>query len=43
MYVSKQYHVFYAPDNHSNQEVKVDVISNVMTFLTLGDQSVDGV
>ena len=32
-YASKQYHVLNAPDNHSNQEVKVDVISNVMTFL----------
>ena len=32
---SKQYHVLNAPDNHSNQEVNVDVISNVMTFLTL--------
>ena len=28
-------HVFQAPDNHSNKEVNVDVISNVMTFLTL--------
>ena len=25
---------FNAPDNHSNQEVNVNVISNVMTFLT---------
>ena len=25
----------HAPDNHSNQEVNVDVISNVMTFLPL--------
>ena len=35
-YASKQYHVLNAPDIHSNQEVNVDVISNVMTFLTLG-------
>ena len=27
--------VFHAPDNHSNKEVNVDVISNFMTFLTL--------
>ena len=33
--VSKKEHVFHAPDNHSNKEVNVDVISNVMTFLTL--------
>ena len=33
--VSKKGHVFHAPDNHSNKEVNVDVISNVMTFLTL--------
>ena len=32
---SKKEHVFHAPDNHSNKEVHVDVISNVMTFLTL--------
>ena len=32
-YVSKQKHVFHAPDNHSNQEVNVDVISNIMPFL----------
>ena len=35
MVVSKKEHVFHAPDNHSNKEVNVDVISNVMTFLTL--------
>ena len=35
MVVSKKEHVFNAPDNHSNKEVNVDVISNVMTFLTL--------
>ena len=33
--VGKKGHVFHAPDNHSNKEVNVDVISNVMTFLTL--------
>ena len=33
-YVTKKQHVFNAPDNHSNQEVDIDVISNVMTFLT---------
>ena len=33
--VSKKEHLFHAPDNHSNKEVNVDVISNVMTFLTL--------
>ena len=33
--VSKKEHVFHAPDHHSNKEVNVDVISNVMTFLTL--------
>ena len=32
--VSKKEHVFQAPDNHSNTEYNVDVISNVMTFLT---------
>ena len=32
---SKKENVFHAPDNHSNKEVNVDVISNVMTFLTL--------
>ena len=32
--VSKKEHVFHAPDNHSNREYNVDVISNVMTFLT---------
>ena len=32
---SKKEHVFHAPDNNSNKEVNVDVISNVMTFLTL--------
>ena len=31
----KKEHVFHAPDNHSNKEVNVDVISNVMAFLTL--------
>ena len=35
MYVSKKYHVFHAPDNYSNQDFNVDVISNIMTFLTL--------
>ena len=34
--VSKKGHVFHAPDNHSNKEVNIDVISNVITFLTLG-------
>ena len=33
-YVTKKQHVFHAPDNHSNQEVDIDVTSNVMTFLT---------
>ena len=35
-YVTKKQHVFHAPghDNHSNQEVDIDVISNVMKFLT---------
>ena len=33
--VSKKEHVFHGPDNHSNKKVNVDVISNVMTFLTL--------
>ena len=33
--VSKKGHAFNAPDNHSNKEINVDVISNVMTFLTL--------
>ena len=32
--VSKKEHVFHAPDNHSNTEYNVDVISNVMMFLT---------
>ena len=32
--ISKRENVFHAPDNHSNKEVNVDVISNVMTFLT---------
>ena len=32
--VSKKEHVFHVPDNHSNTESNVDVISNVMTFLT---------
>ena len=30
--VSKKGHAFNAPDNHSNKEINVDVISNVMTF-----------
>ena len=34
-YVSKKYHVFHAPNKPANQEVNFDVISNVMTFLTL--------
>ena len=34
-FVSKKEHVFHTPDNHSNKEVNVDVISKVMTFLTL--------
>ena len=34
MDVSKKEHVFHAPDNYSNTEYDVDVISNVMTFLT---------
>ena len=34
--VCKKEHVFHASDNHSNKEVNVGVISNVMTFLTLG-------
>ena len=33
--VSRKEHVFHAPDNHSNTDYNVDVISNVMTFLTL--------
>ena len=33
--VSKKEYVFYAPDNHSNKEVKVDVMSNDVTVLTL--------
>ena len=33
--VSKKEHVLYAPDNHSNKEVYIDVIRDVMTFLTL--------
>ena len=32
--VSKKEHVFHAPANHSTTEYNVDVISNVMTFLT---------
>ena len=32
--VSKKEHGFHAPDNHSNTEYNVDVINNVMTFLT---------
>ena len=35
MVVSKEEHVFHAPDNHPNKEVNVDVISNVVKFLTL--------
>ena len=35
MYVSKKKHVFHAPDKFANQEVNYDVVSNVMTFLTL--------
>ena len=31
--VSKKEHVFHAPDNHSNTEYNVDVISDAMTFL----------
>ena len=34
-YASTQYHVLNAPDNHSNREVNIDIISNVMTYLTL--------
>ena len=34
-YVSRKKHVFHAPDKPANQEVNFDVISNVMTFLTL--------
>ena len=33
--VSKKEHEFHAPDNHSNKEVNIDIISNRMTFLTL--------
>ena len=33
--VSKKEYVFHASDNHSNKGVNVDVISNVVTFLTL--------
>ena len=32
MVVSKKEHVFHAPDNHSNKEVNVDVISNYDVF-----------
>ena len=32
--VSKKENAFHEPDNHSNMEYNVDVISNVMTFLT---------
>ena len=35
MVVSRKEHVFHAPDNHSNKEVNVEVVSNVMPFLTL--------
>ena len=31
--VIKKEHVFHTPDNDSNTEYNVDVISNVMTFL----------
>ena len=34
-YVSKKYHVFHSPHKPANQEVNFDVISYVMTFLTL--------
>ena len=34
-YRGRKYLVFYVPEYHSNQEVNVDVISNVMMFLTL--------
>ena len=34
-YVSKKYHVFHEHNKLANQEVNCDVISNVMTFLTL--------
>ena len=33
--VCKKYHVFHASDKPANQEVNFDVISNMMTFLTL--------
>ena len=33
--VGKKGHVFPAPGNNSNKEANVDVISNVMAFLTL--------
>ena len=32
--VIKKEHVLHKPDNDSNTEYNVDVISNVMTFLT---------
>ena len=35
MVVNKKEHVFHAPDNNSNKDVNFDVISNVITFLTL--------
>ena len=34
-YVSKKWHFFPALDEPANSEVNFDVISNVMTFLTL--------
>ena len=33
--VSKKLHIFHAVNRPANQEVNFDVISNVMTFLTL--------
>ena len=33
--VSKKEHVFHAPENNSNKEVNIDIISNVMTFLMM--------
>ena len=34
-YVSKKSHIFHAPEKPANQEANFNVISNVMTFLTL--------
>ena len=34
-YISKKLYASHAPDKPANQEVNFDVISNVMTFLTL--------